>query len=140
VSATRSLVERLGVPADIRHGSVASMPWDDASFDVVICSAVLHFVRDTVTFRAVVAEMWRVLAPGGVFFARLASSIGIEDRLPHSTGRVRLPDGSDRFVVDRQMLVGTTNNLGGTFLDPIKTTVVEDQRSMTTWVVGKTVG
>ena len=113
------------------------MPWSDASFDFVISSAVLHFVSDIDRFHALVDEMWRVLAPGGILFARLASSIGIESRLPRTTGRVGLPDGSERFVVDRQMLVETTRRLGGTFLDPIKTTVVEDQRSMTTWVVEK---
>jgi SAM-dependent methyltransferase len=137
VAATRSVVRELGLDADIRHGSIAAMPWSDASFDFVISSAVLHFVSDIDRFHALVDEMWRVLAPGGILFARLASSIGIESRLPRTTGRVGLPDGSERFVVDRQMLVETTRRLGGTFLDPIKTTVVEDQRSMTTWVVEK---
>jgi len=31
-----------------------------------------------------------------------------------------------------------TRALGGQLLDPLKTTVVQDQRSMTTWVVRKT--
>jgi hypothetical protein len=84
-----------------------------------------------------VDEMWRVLAPGGIFFARLASSIGIEPLVDAAVGRVRLPDGSDRFVVDEQLLVETTNNLRGTLLDPIKTTNVQNLRCMTTWVIQK---
>jgi len=137
VAATRSLAQRLNVDADVRQGTLASLPWDDASFDAVICSAVLHFVADAGQLRRIVDEMWRVLVPGGLFFARLASSIGIEAHLPRSTGRVRLPDGSDRFVVDRPLLVQTTKALGGTLLDPIKTSVVDEQRSMTTWMMVK---
>jgi hypothetical protein len=84
-----------------------------------------------------VDELWRVLAPGGLLFARLASSIGIESALSDTIGRVRLPDGSDRFVVDEQLLLDTTHNLRGRLIDPIKTTNVQNQRCMTTWVVEK---
>jgi hypothetical protein len=82
-------------------------------------------------------EMWRVLAPGGLFFARLATSIGIERHLSSVTGRVRLPDGSDRFVVDERTLLAWTSDLGGRLADPIKTTNVQNQRCMTTWVMEK---
>jgi hypothetical protein len=79
-----------------------------------------------------------VLAPDGMLFARLASSIGIESRIRRTTnGRYILPDGSERYLVDEQRLVALTDRLGGRFLDPIKTTVVQNQRSMTTWVVQK---
>ena len=36
------------------------------------------------------------------------------------------------------MLEALTAGLGASFLDPIKTTVVHNQRSMTTWVIQKT--
>src|SRR5688500_4675852 len=42
---------------------VERMSFDDAAFDVVISSAVLHFARDEVHWTAMVDEMWRVLAP-----------------------------------------------------------------------------
>jgi tellurite methyltransferase len=84
-----------------------------------------------------VDEAWRVLAPGGLFFARLATSIGIERLLATPMGRVRLPDGSDRFVVDEATLLETTARLGGSLADPIKTTNVQNQRCMTTWVATK---
>jgi hypothetical protein len=82
-------------------------------------------------------EMWRVLAAGGLFFARLATSIGLERHLPSATGRVRLPDGSDRFVVDEATLLSWAAKLGGTLVDPIKTTNVQQMRCMTTWVMEK---
>jgi tellurite methyltransferase len=81
--------------------------------------------------------MWRVLAPRGLFFARLATSIGLESLLPDTVGRVRLPDGSDRFVVSERYLLDTAARLGGTLVDPIKTTNVQNQRCMTTWVMRK---
>jgi len=82
-------------------------------------------------------EMWRVLARGGMFFARLASSIGLESRLTDTTGRVKLPDGSDRFVVDEQLLLDAAYERNAALLDPIKTTNVQNQRCMTTWVLQK---
>ena len=78
-----------------------------------------------------------MLAAGGLFFARLATSIGLERYLSSATGRVRLPDGTDRFVVDERTLIGWTSTLGGRLADPIKTTNVQNVRCMTTWVMEK---
>jgi len=137
VASVRALAESLGVdPADrIVQGELDALPWPDSSMDAVVCSAVLHFSTDRAHFARIVEELWRVLAPGGLFFARLASSIGIESLLPATTGRMRLPDGSERFVVDEALLLETTARLGGTLVDPIKTTNVQQQRCMTTWVM-----
>jgi SAM-dependent methyltransferase len=138
VKATRTLAAAVAPklpPDNIRQGALHVLPWPDGRMDAVICSAVLHFARDGIHFDRMVEELWRVLGRGGLFFARLASSIGIEQLLPETTGRVRLPDGTDRFVVDERLLIDTTARLGGTLLDPIKTTVVQQQRAMTTWVV-----
>ena len=93
--------------------------------DAVICSAVLHFAKDEAHFGRMVEELWRVLAPDGLLFARLASSIGLEQRIGPVAGRqVRLPDGSDRFVVDEAMLLDWTERLGGELADPHQ----DDQR------------
>jgi tellurite methyltransferase len=140
VASVAALFGRLapGLPAaNVRQGAVEQLPWPDASMDAVLASAVLHFARDRTHFDAMVAELWRVLAPGGLFFARLATSIGLESRLASPVGRVRLPDGSDRFVVDLATLLDLTTRLGGRLIDPIKTTNVQDQRCMTTWVMEK---
>jgi tellurite methyltransferase len=119
-------------------GDLERLPWADASMDAVICSAVLHFVSDEEQFARSVEELWRVLAPGGLLFARLASNIGLEHRIGPGGRRVGLPDGSERFVVDEPMLVDCTERLGGQLLDPIKTTNVQQLRCMTTWCVSKT--
>jgi hypothetical protein len=85
-----------------------------------------------------VNEMWRVLKPGGILFARLASTIGIESQVRLIKGRrYHLPDGSDRFLVDEAMLRTVTTSLAGEFIEPIKTTIVENLRAMTTWVIKK---
>ena len=125
-------------PDNFRVEAVEQMSFDDASFDVVISSAVLHFARDEEHWQRMVAEMWRVLKPGGIFFARLASSVGIEEKIQLLDGRrYHLPDGSDRFLVDEEMLRQTTASLGGDWLEPFKTVVVADMRSMSNWCLRK---
>ena len=114
------------------------MSFPDAFADAVLSSAVLHFARDDRHFEAMVTDMWRVLRPGGLLFCRLASAIGMETRVRQTAGRrFLLPDGSERYLVDEALLVELTRRLGGTFLDPLKTTIVQNQRCMTTWVVRK---
>lgn len=126
---------RTDVGADFRHEAIEDTSFADASADVVMASAVLHFARDGAHFEAMVRALWRVLKPGGLFFARLASTIGMDGQVqPLGHGRYRLPDGSDRYLVDAATILDWTGRLGGDLLDPIKTTIVHDQRSMTTWV------
>jgi len=123
---------------NFRVEPVERMSFADADFDVVLSSAVLHFALNEAQWMAMVKEMWRVLKPGGIFFARLASSIGMEDQLKPIAGRrYDLPDGSQRFLVDEAMLLGVTAALGGEFIEPIKTTVVQNLRAMTTWCLRK---
>lgn len=141
IGAMRELAALLAphLPSDnFRVESVDAMSFGDASADVVLSSAVLHFARDERHFRSMVNEMWRVLRPGGLFFCRLASDIGLKGRFQNIDGRVyRLLDGSVRFLVDAELLMQVTEQLGGEFVDPLKTTVVHEQRCMTTWVVRK---
>lgn len=141
IHEVKELAARLApaVPADrFVQAPVESMPWPDAHFTVVLSSAVLHFARSHDQFAGMVREMWRVLRPGGMLFVRLASTIGIEDRVEdRGCGRFGVPDGTERYLVDEATLLDWTDRLGGRLLDPLKTTVVQDQRSMTTWVVRK---
>jgi SAM-dependent methyltransferase len=143
ISEVRRLAQQLapGLPADhFRAEPLSASTFPDASADVVISSAVLHFARDDADFEAMLRGSWRLLAPGGLFFCRLASTIGIEALVPEvrpGQRRCRLPDGSDRYLVDEPMLMALTRELGGRLLDPLKTTVVQGQRAMTTWVVRK---
>jgi SAM-dependent methyltransferase len=123
---------------NFRVESVEQMTFPEGCADVVLSSAVLHFARDDDQFGAMLRGTWRVLRRGGLFFCRLASSIGMEERVERVAGRrFRLPDGSERYLVDEALLIELTEELGGQWLDPLKTTVVQNQRSMTTWVVRK---
>ena len=126
--------------ANFQTGELDALPWADHSMDAVICSAVLHFASDAGHCGRMIEEMWRVLAPNGLFFARLASTIGLERLVGAAGRRVRLPDGTARFVVDEAMLRDWTRGVGGEWLDPIKTTNVEQQRCMTTWCLRKPAG
>jgi tellurite methyltransferase len=141
VAQTRRLASGLAphLPSDnFRVEPVDRLSFADAEFEVVLSSAVLHFARDEEHWRAMIREMWRVLKPGGIFFARLASSIGMEDKVELIDGRrYHLPDGSERFLVDEAMLLSVAATLGGEFIEPIKTTVVQNMRAMTTWCLRK---
>lgn len=140
VAAVTALATTLAPTAptsQFRVEPVEACSFPDADFDVVLSSAVLHFARDEAQFDRMVAEMWWVLRPGGLLFCRLASDIGLEGAVAIGGGRYRLPDGSARYLVSAAQLLELTRRLGGTLIDPLKTTVVQDQRSMTTWVIRK---
>jgi tellurite methyltransferase len=121
---------------NFRVEMVEAMSFPDGFADVVLSSAVLHFARDDEQFHSMLRGTWRVLKPGGLLFCRLASDIGMEGRFERIAGRRFRPlDGSERYLVDEAMLLGATVELGGQLVDPLKTTVVQGQRCMTTWVV-----
>ena len=123
---------------NFRVEPVEAMSFDDAAFDVVLLSAVLHFATDEAQFQRMLDGAWRVLRPQGLFFSRLASSIGLEDRIVRLEGRrARLPDGTDRYLVDEVFLTETTRRLGGEWIEPLKTVKVQHERCMTTWCLRK---
>ena len=141
IAAVRRLAASLAptIPAvNFRVETIEDMSFPDAFFDLVVSSAVLHFATSDHHFQAMLQGMWRVLKPGGLFFCRLASSIGIEHEIKRIEGRqFLLPDGSERYLVDEALLAAMTKQLVAQPADPLKTTVVQNQRSMTTWVLRK---
>jgi tellurite methyltransferase len=123
---------------NFRAEPIEAMSFPDAFADVVVSSAVLHFAQDDNQFKGMITGTWRVLKPDGLLFCRLASSIGMEDQVTRLYGRrFQLPDGSQRYLVDEELLDRLTGELGGRMLDPLKTTIVQNERCMTTWVVRK---
>jgi len=139
VEHVRALATELapGLPGEnFQVAAVEAMPFEDGFADVVICNSVLHFARDEAHFLAMVTELWRVLRPGGLLFCRLGSRIGME--FPRVRANVyRIGDGSEWFLVDEASLMNMTAQMGGVLVDPLKTTIVQDYRCMTTWVVRK---
>jgi tellurite methyltransferase len=125
-------------PDNFRVALVEDLPFEDNYFDLAISSAVLHFAQNKEHFEAMLRSMWKVLKPGSFLFARLASDIGIEHLVVDAgNGRYDLPDGSQRFLVNQQMLMYYTSELNGELFEPIKTTNVQNFRCMTTWCVRK---
>jgi tellurite methyltransferase len=139
VRHVRRLSESLqtGLPTEnFRVGSIESMPFPDAFADVVICNSVLHFARDEEHFRSMLQELWRVVKPGGMLFSRLGSRIGMD--FPRLRENIfAIGDGSEWFLVDQGMLLDLTEEMNAVLVDPLKTTIVQDYRCMTTWVLRK---
>jgi tellurite methyltransferase len=125
--------------SNFQLSSVEKMPFEDNIFDLVISNAVLHFAENEQHFRNMLIEMWRVVKSQGILFVRLASSIGIEKLIePLGNGRYYLPDESERFLVDESLLAEVSKELNAMWLEPLKTTNVQNLRCMTTLVWQKT--
>ena len=143
VAEVRKMASELapGLPAEnFRVANVEAMPFADEFADVVVCHSVLHFARDEAQLHAMVRELWRVLRPGGMLFCRLASTIGAVQRMafePVGGRRFRMSHGAEWLLVDEPLLMELTRGLDGELVDPLKTTVVQGQRCMTTWVLKK---
>jgi tellurite methyltransferase len=141
VDTVRALARTFGSTlsdSNFRVEAVEHISFDDACADVVICNTVLHFARDHAHFEAMLNGAWRVLKPGGLFFCRLGSSIGMENQIELIEGRrYKSPDGSERYLVNEDILDQQTKRLNAELADPLRTTVVHNQRAMTTWVLRK---
>lgn len=115
----------IGDPARIVVGDIGAMPFPPAGFAVVLVNAVFHFAQDLAQFQRWADACWRQCAPHGLFLARLSTRIG----LPHAAppGFTFLAEESDLEACERRWLAERA--------DPLKTTMVERMRTMTTWVL-----
>lgn len=139
VAHVRALAAELApsLPANnFRVSAIEKIDLPDNFADVLLCNSVLHFARDDQHFLAMLEEMWRVLRPGGLFFCRLGSRIGMD--FPRLRGNIfHIGDGSEWFLVDEASLLRMTERMNAVLVDPLKTTIVQDFRCMTTWVLRK---
>ena len=126
-----------GLPAgNFRVGQLDCLELPDGFVDAVICCSVLHFARNEEHFLGMLRELWRVVRPGGLVFFRLGSRIGMH--FEHLGANIyRIGDGAEWFLVDEAMLLQLTDELNAVLVDPLKTTIVQDYRCMTTWVLRK---
>ncbi len=95
-------------------------------FDAVVCIAVLHFAPDQAAFHAWADACWDRLLLGGIFLARLATRIALPEAAGHFAYRPTLED-----------LVSCEQRWRAVRVDPLKTTLVEELRAMSTWILRK---
>jgi ubiquinone/menaquinone biosynthesis C-methylase UbiE len=62
LAIARQRATDLGLDVDLREGDAEHLPFDDGSFDTVVCALALCTIPDPA---AAIAEMRRVLVPGG---------------------------------------------------------------------------
>jgi ubiquinone/menaquinone biosynthesis C-methylase UbiE len=62
LAIARQRATSLGLDADLREGDAEHLPFDDASFDTVVCALALCTIPRPAT---AISEMRRVLVPGG---------------------------------------------------------------------------
>ena len=141
VATTREQAQRLGAPYDadrFRVEAIEDASFPDASFDFVICNAVLHFARDDDHFRAMIERLTALTRPGGIVFTRLGTTITLDGLIQPVEGAApkwgAFPDGHAHYLVGLDDLLAATSRLGAELVDPVKTVNVQNRRCMTTWV------
>jgi len=121
-----------------KQASLENIPFAENSFDHVLCNAVLHFAEDLSQYLRMFQELLRILKPQGTLFIRTASIFGLEKEVEHIfKGVYNLPDGSQRFLLTKEILEDIMNTNSIQLLEDVKTTIVKDKRCMTTLVLKK---
>ncbi len=124
--------------ANFKIAALEKIPFAKNTFDHIICNAVLHFAKNEVHFRHMFSELVRVLKKGGSLFIRMTSDIGVEGKSTFlQNGVYLLPDGTERFLLTRSQLNELMKTHQLSFLELLKSTNVNDLRSMSTLVLSK---
>lgn len=93
------------------QGDISNLPFEDASFDFIICSRVLHFANSRKEFFQMLSELKRVLKPKGLLYVSMASQIGFDmDFRNVGEGKFQFPDGSTRFSLTKKLLDQISQN------------------------------
>lgn len=88
------------------HGSGPALPFADATFDLALTVAVMHHIADPADVRRTLAEMVRVVRPGG--------AVLIWDHNPRNPywrslmARVPQDTGEERLIPERELVDGLT--------------------------------
>src|ERR1700694_1861517 len=82
---------------DYRIGRAEALDFPDRSYDVIVSYLTLIDIPD---IRTAIAEMWRVLAPGGTLLIANLTSFNTAGQ---PNGWVRDADGNPRFCIDHYM-------------------------------------
>ncbi len=107
------------------------------SFDYIICNAVLHFAKDHEHFNLMFSSLVSLLAQNGILFIRMTTDHGLNGDYVNDNGVFDLPDESTRYLITRDQLTELCNEHNLELIQPFKTVLVEDLRSMATIVLRK---
>lgn len=82
--------ERMGWQVELRCGRSDSLPYPDRHFDYLLACASCYYLNGNVTFDKVLAEMARVLKPGGFLIASIPDAVNsvAQDAVPQADGSV----------------------------------------------------
>lgn len=125
-------------PEHIQRGQIEHIPGAAQRFDVVLCLGVLHLADSAAHAQSMLAELWRVVAPGGMLLIRTGTPFAMETEVTaRGNGVYELPDGMTRVLFRIGDANRLTAELGAMLLEPITAQVVPGQRSIMTWVLGR---
>ncbi len=117
---------------------VEELPYPAGMFDAIICNAVLHFAENEDHFKNMWEQLYKALKPEGILFLRLTSAFGMEEKVNEAgNGKYYLPDGSLRFLLTQDLLDELLQLYPAQFIEPVKSVLVQNARSMTTLVLQK---
>jgi tellurite methyltransferase len=117
--------------------NIEEMPFITPVFDYVICNAVLHFANGIAQFNQLLSQLVKVLKPKGQLFIRMTSNHHMQDAIPLGDNKFKLPDGSQRLLLDIDSTPKLLADHSLQLVEPIKTVYVHNQRSMTNLILMK---
>lgn len=116
LAVARGRAAEAGLAIDWQEGDASSLPYADASFDVVICNQGLQFFPDKVQ---ALREMWRVTAGGGtlalgVFGAASPYTVALGEALAKYAGSAAAARSLTPYSLgDKQLLRRIANEAFG---------------------------
>jgi SAM-dependent methyltransferase len=133
----RALKSELSPVNHFLKGDLTFLPFKKKYFQIVICSSVLHFADNRDVFEKMVNELLRVLGNDGVLLIKMDSILGIDDEVNSLRDGVYLTsDGSQRFLLNKEILLWLTNEKSLELLEPAQNLHI-DKRSMALLVLKK---
>lgn len=110
----------------------------DDTFDVIICSAVLHFAKSLEHFKKMVSELVRLLKPGGKIFLRTMTDHYLAEEVIEMEPNIyQFPNEQIRFVVNAERFINDLNTQKLELIEPFKEVVVQDRHTMGTFMLQK---
>ena len=97
LAIARDRARELGCTVELRQGDAHALPFDDASFDTVVCTFGLCAIPD---IDAALDEMTRVVRPGGklILVDHVASSSRMARGVQRALEVVTIPVGGEHFL------------------------------------------